>query len=130
MAGKLQNEDHKSLAELTGAGGSASQLLNDTKIYVTGLSLNKQLSQAIIDGDFAGGGASTDYGMTTINSSAGNKTIASGRTLFYPYLSISSPDVYTVSSGGRLLSVDSITVVSGATLTIDSGGEAVILTQN
>jgi hypothetical protein len=56
MAGRLQNEDHKTLAELTGAGGAASQLLNDTKIYVTALSLNKQLSQAIIDGDIGGGG--------------------------------------------------------------------------
>lgn len=130
MAGKLQHEDHKSLAELTGAGGSASQLLNDTKIYVTALGLNKQLSQAIIDGDLSGGGGGPFYGTETINSTAANKTIASGRTLFYPYLSISSPDVYTVASGGRLLSVDSITVVSGATLTIDSGGESVILTQN
>ena len=129
MAGKLQDADHKTLAELISAGGSASGLLNDTKIYLTGLSLNKQLSQAIIDGDLSGGGASTDYGMTTINSSAGNKTVASGRTLFYPYLSISSPDVYTVSNGGRLLSVGSITVVSGATLTIDAGGEAVVLSQ-
>lgn len=56
MAGKLQNEDHKSLSELTGAGGSAAQLLNDTKIYVTANSLNKQLSQAITDGDLSGGG--------------------------------------------------------------------------
>lgn len=56
MAGRLQNEDSKTLAELTGAGGSASQLLNDTKIYVTALSLNKQLSAAITDGDLSGGG--------------------------------------------------------------------------
>lgn len=55
--GKLQNEDHKSLSELTGAGGAASQLLNDTKIYVTANSLNKQLSQAITDGDLSGSSA-------------------------------------------------------------------------
>ena len=62
MAGKIQNEDVKTLAELTGAGGSASQLINDTKIYVTATGLNKQLSQAIIDGDIAG---STAWGDIT-----------------------------------------------------------------
>lgn len=61
MAGKLQNEDHKSLTELTGAGGSASQLLNDTKIYVTAGSINKQLSQAITDGDIGGSGGGIEY---------------------------------------------------------------------
>lgn len=54
--GKLQNEDHKTLAELTAAGGSASQLMNDTKVYVTAKAINKQLSQAITDGDIGGGG--------------------------------------------------------------------------
>lgn len=48
---KIQNEDVKSLTELTLAGGSASQLINDTKIYTTGSSLNEQLSAAITNGD-------------------------------------------------------------------------------
>jgi hypothetical protein len=48
MAGKLQNEDHKTLAEVTGAGGAMAQLLNDAKIYV--VSLTKQLSTAFTDG--------------------------------------------------------------------------------
>jgi len=61
MSGKIQNEDIKSLAELTGAGGSASQLPNDTKIYVTANGLNKQLSQAITDGDIGGGGDGLNY---------------------------------------------------------------------
>lgn len=51
--GKLQNEDFKTEAEITGAGGAASQLLNDSKIYVTALSLNKTLDDAITAGDFA-----------------------------------------------------------------------------
>lgn len=51
-AGKIQNEDIKTLAELTGVGGVMAQLPNDTKIYVTGLSLNEQLSTAIANGDF------------------------------------------------------------------------------
>lgn len=54
MAGKIQNEDIKSLAELTGLGGVASSLINDSKIYVTAKSINKQFSQAIIDGDIGG----------------------------------------------------------------------------
>lgn len=66
MAGKLQNEDHKTLAELTGAGGSASQLLNDTKIYVTATGINKQLSQAIIDGDIGGGDVASVNGQTGV----------------------------------------------------------------
>jgi hypothetical protein len=53
---KIQNEDVKTLAQITGAGGSASQLINDTKIYVTANGLNKQLSQAIADGEIGGGG--------------------------------------------------------------------------
>lgn len=58
---KLQNEDFKTLAQITGAGGSASQLLNDTKIYVSASGLNKQLSAAIADGDIGGGGGGKNY---------------------------------------------------------------------
>ena len=54
-AGYLQNEDFKTEAELLGAGGSVSQLLNDTKIYVTGNGINKTLDDAIVDGDIGGG---------------------------------------------------------------------------
>lgn len=56
MAGKLQNEDFKSKAELQAAGGNENQLLNDTKIYVTSNGINKTLDQAILDGDIGGGG--------------------------------------------------------------------------
>ena len=74
MAGKIQNEDVKSLSELTGAGGVASQLVNDTKIYVTASSINKQLSQAIIDGDIGGGSGGINY----IPLSQSNGASASG----------------------------------------------------
>lgn len=57
MAGKLQNEDFKTETELVNAGGSKSQLLNDTKVYVTANSINKTLDDAIIDGDIGGGGS-------------------------------------------------------------------------
>ena len=53
---KLQNEDFKSAAQLVSGGGTAAQLLNDTKIYVTARSLNKSLFQAITDGNIGGGG--------------------------------------------------------------------------
>jgi tripartite-type tricarboxylate transporter receptor subunit TctC len=123
MSGKLQDADHKSLAELISAGGSASGLLNDTKIYVTGLSLNKQLSQAIIDGDLSGGGGSTAYGLVTTDASAGNKTVSAGTTLFIPYLTVSTGDTYTVDSGARLLSAGTITV--NGTLTVNGTVEYV-----
>lgn len=65
--------------------------------------------------------------LITTNSPTGNTTVATGTTLFNPYLTISSPDTYTVSSGGKLVSVDTLTVASGATLTVDSGGEVKVL---
>lgn len=74
MAGKIQNEDVKSLSELTGAGGVSSQLINDTKIYVSASSINKQLSQAIIDGDIGGGSGGINY----ISLSQSNGASASG----------------------------------------------------
>lgn len=55
MSGKIQKQDVKTLAQLTGAGASASDLINDTQIYVSANSINKQLSQAITDGDIGGG---------------------------------------------------------------------------
>lgn len=57
----LQNEDFKTEAQITGAGGTASQLLNDSKIWVTGNSINKTLDDAIIDGDIGGGGGGINF---------------------------------------------------------------------
>ncbi len=95
---KLQNEDFKSEAQLTGAGGTAAQLLNDTKIYVTATGINKTLDDAITDGDLSGGGsahlitfikdvkaAATDGGTATsgawqtrdLNTQTGDTTFAS-----------------------------------------------------
>lgn len=65
MAVKLQNENFKSSSELISDGGSASQLLNDTKIYTTANGLNKTLYQAVVDGDLAGGGGGTT-GLETV----------------------------------------------------------------
>ena len=49
MPRMLQNQDFKTLADLTGAGASASDLLNDDKIYIAGLS--EQHSAALTNGD-------------------------------------------------------------------------------
>lgn len=51
MAGRIQNEDIKTSAEIVSGGGTASQLPNDDKIYVTANGINKTLKQAIIDQD-------------------------------------------------------------------------------
>lgn len=64
FAGRLQDADFKTEAELVAAGSSAAQLLNDSKVYVTANGLNKKLSTAITDGDIGGGGVSTDNKLT------------------------------------------------------------------
>lgn len=45
--GTLQNEDFKTEAQLTGAGGAKSQLLNDVKIYIGTNSINETLDDAL-----------------------------------------------------------------------------------
>lgn len=52
---KIQNEDIKSESDITGAGGTASQLPNDDKIWVKALGINKTLNAAIVAGDISGG---------------------------------------------------------------------------
>jgi hypothetical protein len=58
---RLQNEDFKSEAQLVAAGGAKAQLLNDTKIYVTGNGINDTLFNAIQAGSIGGGGGSKNY---------------------------------------------------------------------
>lgn len=55
--GILQNEDHKSESELVAAGGAKTQLLNDTKIYVTAKNINETLDDAITLGKIGGSGS-------------------------------------------------------------------------
>lgn len=74
MAGKIQNEDVKTEAELVSAGGTAAQLINDSKIWISALGLNKTLDDAIVAGDIGGGGG---YAVVEINS---NVTLASGNS--------------------------------------------------
>lgn len=62
MAGRIQNQDLKTAAELIAAGASAADLPNDSKIYVTANSINKTLLDAIEDGDI---GSGVNFGRTT-----------------------------------------------------------------
>lgn len=63
MAGfeRIQNEDIKSESTLIADGATAASLPHDSKVYVTALSLNKTLYQAIVDGDLSGGGGGSDF---------------------------------------------------------------------
>jgi len=70
-AGQIQNENVKSLSELTAAGGSASQLINDTKIYVTANGINSQLSSAITTGQIGGSSGGKNY-LSNYNGNTGN----------------------------------------------------------
>lgn len=78
--GRIQNEDIKSAAELVAAGGTAAQLPNDTKVYVTANSYNKTLAQAIIDGDLGGSGLDSSFDIKnlglSVTASAGTITVA------------------------------------------------------
>jgi hypothetical protein len=64
------------------------------------------------------GGSDTSHGLLTIDLSAGSQTINAGNTLFYPNLTIDTPDTFSVS--GYLISVN--TIVINGTLTINAGG--------
>lgn len=73
--GKLQNEDFKTEAEITGAGGTKSQLPNDDKIYVTADSINKTLKEAIQDGDIGSGGIGSPSIYGLLNGEKPNDTV-------------------------------------------------------
>ena len=60
MARLIQNEDIKTAADLVAAGGTAAQLPNDTKVWITANSLNETLHDAIVNGDIGGGGGGSD----------------------------------------------------------------------
>lgn len=56
----------------------------------------------------AAGAGGSIFGITTTDLTAGNKTVASGTTLFYPYPTIDTPDTYTID--GRMVVVEELTV--------------------
>lgn len=75
-AGKIQNADVMSSTQIISAGGTIAQLINDTKIYVSALGINKQLSQAITDGDLSGTSTELGYVYTVVPCTSSPCTIA------------------------------------------------------
>jgi len=63
--GRLQDQDFKTLSELTSAGATASALLNDTKVFVSSGSINEQLSASITDGKIFLPQSSLDLGSSS-----------------------------------------------------------------
>lgn len=76
---RFQNEDFKSEATLNGQGGDKTNLLHDTKVYVTAMGINKTLDDAITDGDIGGGGSS-DFNKILVDL-AGNVMTSGGNVL-------------------------------------------------
>src|SRR3989304_629547 len=65
FAGKIQRQGVKTEAELIAAGSTKADLIRDTQIYVTALSLNKRLDEAITAGNFTAGANTTTVTTTT-----------------------------------------------------------------
>ena len=53
-AGRLQNEDFKSVSELTAAGSDQTHLLNDSKIYISSGGINDTFANAVANGKMGG----------------------------------------------------------------------------
>lgn len=90
--GLLQNEDFKTEAELISAGGAKTQLLNDTKVYMSGL--GQTLDDAVTMGLIGGGGAT---GLITGDDNIPKTTI--GNWLAYKNtVASASPETMTGGS--------------------------------
>jgi hypothetical protein len=133
--GRLQNEDFKSVSDLTAAGSDQSHLLNDTKIYVTANSLNTTLNAAITSGQLGGSGGTGDdlsssqfmadltelfadaptTTTTTVNSSSGyTNAVYQGGALKMYAMKYDSSKTATASSASLTLSgAPSFTVAAG-----------------
>lgn len=134
-AGKIQNEDVKTLAELTGAGGSGAQLINDTKIWVSSVTPAQQLSSAITGGLIGGGGGSKNY-LSTYRGNTGNGDFefnaTTGWSLFNTTLTSGIPTgaisagaasltTFAATTSGALQKTYSLNVASSGTVTAGQG---------
>lgn len=126
-AGKIQNQDVKSEAELTGAGATKASLINDSKIYVTGNGINDRLDTAINNGLIGGGGGSKNYlgnGVVASNGAGspnpGNgdfeKNSTSGWSLAHS--AISSNILTSVASAGTAFSSSAGGTAAAGTLSM------------
>lgn len=124
MAGRLQNEDFKTLSELTGAGGTSSQLLNDTKIYITNASLANQLSSLITSGDVLSSASLLKLGVTTDSTTTGSNAALAAATkgiLRLTNASLTSIATITGMASGQYFVLINRT---GATITINDNDVA------
>lgn len=108
MSAKIQNEDVDSAAELVTAGGTASQLTNDDKIWVKAGSIDKTLDQAIVDGDIGSGAPRSEVWAYGYNGYGSVDTV------------INRFSTVGVNIGSSISYVDS--VQHGATFTINTTG--------
>jgi hypothetical protein len=97
MAGRLQNEDFKTEAELVAAGADKTHLLGDTKVYVTANGINNTLYNAIVAGTIGGGGGGGggNFAWRNIGLPAPNETIEYNRFIYK----------FMFNSGGQTLGV-------------------------
>lgn len=72
-AGNLQNSDFATAAQITGAGGTIAQLLNDSKIYISSNGLNEQLTTALTNGDIATASNFFDTNFAIKNAAVNSK---------------------------------------------------------
>lgn len=142
-AGKLQNSDFASSADITGAGGSVSQLLNTSKIYDNANSqvLNTTLAAKMTNpmttaADLIYGGVSGAPTRLAVGSN-GDCLIVSGGSIAWGSCGTSSPlttkgDLYVygaandrlpVGTNGQVLVADSAEALGVKWDTLASGGD-------
>lgn len=142
-AGGLQNSDFASPGDITGAGGTVSQLLNTSKIYdnVNAQVLNTTLSAKITNPmttaeDLIKGGASGAPTRLAVGSN-GQCLVVSGGAVGWGACGTSSPlttkgDLYTYDTGnarlpvgtnGQVLSANSAQATGLEWITLSSGGD-------
>jgi hypothetical protein len=91
MPSKLQGADIKNSTEIVSAGATIAQLPTDDQIYVSALSINKTLKNAIIDGDIGSG----SIVCVSASNSVSTQTLPSGS---YTKVSFDSVDIDTASA--------------------------------
>jgi hypothetical protein len=123
-AGRLQDEDFKSLSDLTAAGGTVSQLLNDTKVYVTANGINSQLSSAITSGKIGGGGGGSKNYLSTYSASLGAGAVNAGNGDFEAGTTTGFTLAHSVISTANGYPLPTSVATAGSAFSASSGGTA------